>query len=362
MDLTSVISQMGILLALIALGYLAAKCGVFPEGTNKVLAQLVIVITNPATVLHSALASERALSNGEVLLLTAIALGGFALLIGLGQALPRLLRVPENDRGVYIFMLTFTNMGFMGFPVIRALYGEGAIFYASIFNLVFQFVVYTYGASLLANQRPVRRGQQVSNVGSNNGRPMTAPTGAAEGSGTGDPSPTGVTRTGGTSRAPSPTGGEGTKPVTWRVLFSPIILASLLGYVCYLTGFRAPEIVTQGLGMLGGVTSPVCMLVIGIALSRVPFKAVFTNWRLYLLYGLRMVVLPVGVYFLVRLFVDNPLMLGITVVLLGMPAATMSTILAAKYNKNQELAASGVFLSTLFSFVTIPLLMWVLFA
>lgn len=307
MDLSSVIAQMGILFAIIAIGYIAAKRGVFPEGTNRVLAELVIVVTNPCTILYSALSSDRALSNRAVLMLTVIAVLGFALLIGVGQILPRLLRAPKQDLDVYIFMFTFTNMGFMGFPVIRALYGDGAIFYASIFNLVFQFVVYTYGASLLA--------------------PKT-----------------------------------GRKRFSWKVLFSPIILASVFGYVCYLTGLHLPEPVTQGLGMVSGVTSPVCMLVIGIALASVPLGKVFTNWRLYVGCFVRMILLPVCVYFALRGLIDNPLMLGIPVVMLGMPVATLSTIFCARYEKNQDLAASGVFLSTLFSFVTIPLLMWVLFS
>lgn len=307
MDLSSVISQMGILLAIITIGYAAGKARVFPEGAERVLAQLVIVVTNPCTILSAALGSERALSNGAVLLLTAIALGGFALSVGLGQALPRLLRVPRGDFGVYAFMATFSNMGFMGFPVVRALYGEGAVFYAAIFNLVFQLVVYTYGAALLAPK-------------------------------------------------------QGRERVSWKLLLSPIILASVLAYVCYLTGWRAPKPVTDGLGMLGSVTSPVSMLVIGIALSRVPIQSAFTNWRLWVIALVRLLVLPTAVFFALRPLVTNDLMLGITVVILGMPVATLSTLLSAKYGRDQSLAAAGVFLSTLLSFATIPLLMWLLFA
>ena len=307
MDLSSVISQMGILLAIIALGYAAAKSGALPAQTNRVLAQLVILITNPCTVLSAALSGERALSNGEVLGLTAVAAAGFAVMIGVGQALPRLLRAPAGDRNVYFFMATFSNMGFMGFPVVRALYGEGAVFYAAIFNLVFQFVVYTYGVWLL------------------NGN------------------------------------GTAKKKDLWKTFVSPIILASVLAYVCYLTGWRAPAVVADGLRMVGAVTSPVSMLVIGIALARVPLRRLFTNWRIYVLCAVRLVLLPVAVFFLARLVVHNPLMLGITVVMLGMPIATLSTLLTEKYGGNAELAASGVFLSTLLSFATIPLLMWIMF-
>lgn len=297
---------MGILLAIVAVGFAAAKCRVFPEGTNKVLAQLVIVVTNPCTVLYSVLGSERILSNQEVFLLTGIALGVFAVLIFLGRLLPRVLRSPEKDRNVYRFMCTFANMGFMGFPVIKALYGDGAVFYASIFNLVFQFVVYTYGVALLAPKDSKDR-------------------------------------------------------FSWKTLVSPIIIASVLAYIFYLTDFEAPKTVTDGLGMLGNVTSPVAMLVIGIALSKVSLKEVFGNWRLYILNVIRLLALPLLAYFILRNFSTDPIMLGIPVVMLGMPVATLTTLMSAKYGGNERLAASGVFMSTLFSFITIPLLMWVLF-
>lgn len=306
-DILSVISQMGILLAIVAVGFAAAKCRVFPEGTNKVLAQLVIVVTNPCTVLHSVLGSDRILSNNEVFLLTGIALCVFAVLIFLGRLLPRVLHCPEKDINVYRFMMTFANMGFMGFPVIKALYGDGAVFYASIFNLVFQFVVYTYGVALLAPKDSKNR-------------------------------------------------------FSWKTLVSPIIIASVLAYIFYLTDFEAPKIITDGLGMLGNVTSPVAMLVIGIALSKVSFKEVFLNWRLYVINVVRLLALPLLAYLILRNFSTDPIMLGIPVVMLGMPVATLTTLMSAKYGGNEKLAASGVFMSTLFSFITIPLLMFVLFS
>lgn len=306
-DILSVISQMAILLAIIAVGFAAAKCKVFPEGTNKVLAQLVIVVTNPCIVLHSVLGSDRILTNSEVLLLTAIALGVFAVLIALGRLLPKLLRCPKKDIDLYRFMITFANMGFMGFPVVKALYGDGAVFYASIFNLVFQFVVYTYGVALLAPKDSKDR-------------------------------------------------------FSWKTLVSPIIIASVLAYIFYLTDFEAPKVIVDGLGMLGNVTSPVAMLVLGIALSKVSVKEVFGNWRLYVLNFVRLLVLPVCAYFILRNISTDIVMLGIPVVMLGMPMATLTTLMSAKYGGNERLAASGVFISTLMSFITIPLLMWVLFA
>ena len=305
-DLSSVISQMAILFLIVAVGYVAAKLGVFPANTNRVLSQLVVCVTNPCMVLHSVLGSQRQLTNREVLLLTAIAVASYAVLIALAQVLPRLLRCPKEDMGLYRFMTVFANLGFLGFPVVAALFGENAVFYAAIFNLVFQLLLNTYGVSLL-------------------------------------------------------TSGEGKPGFQPKMLLSPLIVASVLAYVCYLTDFRTPALVTDAMGMLGKVTSPVCMLVIGVTLAGVPLSSAFTNWRLYVLSFVRLLVLPVGAWLLLRPFVTNPLMLGITVVMMGMPIAAMSSIMTAKYGGNQQLAASGVFLSTLLSAFTIPFLMWVLF-
>lgn len=306
LELGPVIQQLGILFLIIGIGYAAAKCRVFPQGTNRVLAQLVINVTNPATVLYSVLGAERGLSNREVYLLTAIAVGYFVVVVLLGLILPRLLRCREEERRLYAFMATFSNMGFLGFPVISAVYGPNAVFYASIFNLIFQLVVYTYGVSLM--------------------------------------------------------NGKNSKlQLSWKTFFSPMIICSVIAYVCYLTNAAAPEIVVKTIGMLSNVTSPVCMLVIGIALANVPVGKVFTNWRLYVINAIRLLALPVLVWLVLRPFHMNPLILGVTVVISAMPVATMTTLFAAKYGKNEELAASGVFLSTLMSLGTIPLLMWLLF-
>ncbi len=306
MNFSAVIQQMGVLFLIIGLGYAAAKAKLFPANTNRSLAQLVIYITNPCTVLYSVLGSERGLSNNQVYLLTGIAVVFFAVVIAAGLILPRFLRCEREKRGMYAFMVTFSNMGFLGFPVVNALFGADAVFYASIFNLIFQLVVYTYGVWLVS-------------------------------------------------------GAEGGFRLHWKTFCSPIILASVAAYIFYLTDLKAPAFVVKTLSMLAGVTSPVCMLVIGIALAAVPLGRVFKNWRIYVISFVKLLGLPLLAYALLSPFVSHPLILGITVVIAAMPVATMSTLLASKYGADEELAASGVFLSTLMSVVTIPVLMWVLF-
>ena len=307
MSLSSLLPAMAVLFLIIAVGYAAGKLRIFPDNAAQTLAQLVINVTNPCMVLYAVLGTERLLSSGEVFLLTGIALGLFALLIPLGILLSGLLRCPKEERNVYRFFCTMRNLGFLGFPVVSALYGPNAVFYASIFNLVMQLVTYTYGEALF---RP----------------------------------------------------GFSRRSISWKSFCTPMILASLLAYVLYFTDFRAPEILVSVIGSLSGVTSPLAMLVIGITLSKVPLRRVFTNWRLYAHELIRLALVPLALWALLRGFVGNPLILGVAVVMCAMPAGTTTALFAARYRVQEELAASAVFLSTLLSLATIPLLMWALFA
>lgn len=305
-DISTIFMQILLLFSVIALGYIAAKCHVLNADSNRHLSNLVICITNPCSILYAVLHGKNTLTNQEVLLLTAIAVGAYGLLILLAHFVPRLLHVTGSDAGVYRFMFVFSNVGFFGFPVVKAVFGSGAVFYAAIFNLVFQFLAYTYGV------------KQISS------RPEDA-------------------------------------RLRLKTFCKPILIASLLAYVFYLTKFKAPSFVVRVLGFVDQVTSPVCMIVIGCALAAVPVRRVFTNWRLYPILAVKQIAIPLLCYWALAPFVENQLILGITVIMMSMPIAAMTSLFCSKYNNNQELAASGVFMSTLFAIAAIPLMMWLLF-
>ncbi len=303
MDIASIFAQMLILFLTIGVGYTAAKCKLLGPDFNRQLSNLVIYFTSPALVLYSVIGTERVLSNQQVLLLTGISLLSYALLIVIAQVLPKLLRVPREQVGIYRFMTIFSNVGFMGFPVVQAIFGADAVFYAAIFQIPFNILSFTYGLYLIA--------------GKGKFRPLQ--------------------------------------------LCNPTIIATLLAYVLYLVGFQAPAVLVDLCDFIGQVTSPAAMIILGAALAAVPLRSVFTDLRCYLLSIIKLLVIPVALYLLLRPFVHNELILGITVVIMAMPVATNTTMLCAQYGGDSVTAAKGVFLSTLLSVATIPFLMWVLF-
>ena len=150
-------------------------------------------------------------------------------------------------------------------------------------------------------------------------------------------------------------------PIRPKQFFTPMVIATALAYVLYLVGWQAPQVLVDFTGFLGSITSPGAMIILGVSLASVPLKSLFTEWRVYVLSALKLLILPVAVFFALKGVVTNELMLGITVIIMAMPVATNTTMLCAQYDGDSVTAAKGVFLSTLLSVGTIPLLMWLLF-
>ena len=306
MNMEALSEQMILLFVLILIAYIASKVKLLPANANKVLADLVVNITNPATILYAVATSSHALSNGAVLsilAITTLTLGGQILF---AHTYTRVLRLERRPAGVYRFMLVFSNCGFLGYPVVRALFGADAVFVASMYNLIFQILSFTYG---------------VRQVG-------------------GDPS----------AREFSP-----------KMFMTPMVITSVLALILYLLNVPFHPMVVETLSLLDRITSPASMLVIGCALAAYPLKTIFGRWHVYLFCVMRLIVIPVIVWAVLRLFITDPLILGVMVVLSAMPAATNTVLLCAKYNGDESTAASGLFVSTLLSLLTMPVLLRILF-
>ena len=98
------------------------------------------------------------------------------------------------------------------------------------------------------------------------------------------------------------------------------------------------------------------MLLIGAGLSVMPIKEIFTEVRLYPFAFIKQVVLPLCTFYLFGLIIKDPTLLGIFTVIVAMPVANISVMFANQYGGNANMASKGVFITTMCSFATIPLL------
>ena len=295
------------LFLLLIVGFAARRLRAVPEEAQTVLTKLIVNITMPAMVLNSVLSNDNLPGPGTILELLGVSLVFYGVSILLAFALVWLLRVKAEERGVYACMLIFTNSGFIGYPVVRAIFGETAVFYTAVFTIPFNAILFTLGAWLLSRDA-VHRGVSTNHRFSG------------------------------------------------KDLISPALIACLMAVVIALAGFKAPQFLTDCVGMLGDITTPGSLLVIGIMIARHPLKQMLGSPRLYLMTALRLVVLPVVIFLLFGLVVHDELILGITIVMAGLPCATVIPMLCGEYGGDETVAVQGIFITTVLSIVTIPLL------
>ena len=293
------LKQMLILFFFMIIGYLMGKKKIIDEKVSGSLSWMIVNITNPALILSGGISAE--VDRDELLKTFALAAGMFALLILFSEIITPLFRFEKKEAGVYKALMVFSNMGFMGFPIISALYGEEALVYASVFLLPFNVLVYTYGVFCISGHRmDVRRAaREFCNIGT---------------------------------------------------------CAGVVALILAVSRFRLPDIVNQTIEMLSDLTAPLCMMVIGTAFLNIRFKDVFCNLKLMLFSVIRLLIIPLAGMMVIRLVTSDPVLQGICFIILASPAGSMIAMLAQQNNGNYLIASEGAAVTTLFSVVTMPLL------
>jgi hypothetical protein len=142
----------------------------------------------------------------------------------------------------------------------------------------------------------------------------------------------------------------------WKLLVSPSMVASALALVLALTNVQFPSLICDTVDFIGQITTPTALLIIGSTIAGIPLKGIAGGPRVWITAVVRLLVSPVLLWLILRGWVNNSLILGVAVVMQGMPVAANCTMLALQYDGDTTTASQGVFLTTLCSVVTIPLL------
>jgi len=304
MDMGSIINQMAVLFLILAVGYFAARIGILNEDANKAVTRLVTNIVMPCLIFDSMLGSGLEISGKDAFTFLFLAAASFVIILGVAFAAPFILRVPKKDAGVYRFLVAFSNVGFVGYPVSQAVFGEKSLFYVALYCIIFNLWCFSLGVAFLS--------------------------------------------------------GGGGKIDFKRVLLNPILIVTGVSFVLFLLHVKLPTPILDTFDTIGQIAVPAGMLLVGSALGQIPVKSVFTEWRLYPASLLRLIVTPVLTWLLFSLFVEDKIVLGILTVMSSLPVATLCTLLSIQYGADDVLASKSVFISTVLSMVTIPCLIYVL--
>lgn len=304
------------LFAIVVVGYIAGKWGYMGGTFDKKLSKVVIDITCPALILSSAMTGELP-DRRYILPLLGISVLTYLLLTGVALLLPRFLTKKKDDEGVIGFAMMFGNVGFMGYPIVASIFGHEAVFYAAVLNVVNTFTVFTIGTMLIVgkNQESTVEEKEMSR-----------------------------------------------KKMLRKVLYStPMLSAYLTMLIVALEIKDIPEFISQPLTMIGNITVPAALLIIGSSMSQLPLRALLGNGTIYATTLMRLAILPVGIHYLMTLLGFSSFVVGINTVVIAMPVATYGTILCLRHGKDTTLITEVTFITTLLAMISIPLLVtWLL--
>ena len=301
MNLSVVFAKMAMLVLIMLLGYLCARIGITGPEFNKRVTPLVMNVLLTATILNSVL-SVPDFTGRDIVDYVLVLTAATVLQIAAAWFLPRLLRTRGEDVGATRLVTAFGNVGFVGLPVVAAIFGDEMVFFASLTNIPFNLD--SIGAAQLS-------------------------------------------------------GGAGAR-FDWRKVLNMPVIATLLSVVLLLSRIHVPAVIADTISTLAGATIPLSMLIIGTSLGAISVRAALADWRVYVVSAVRLLVCPLLTWLVLRPFVSGAL-LGIPVLLAACPSAMVVTALCLQYDRSDAFASKCIFLSTILSAVTIPLLIWLLF-
>lgn len=328
MSITVVLQQMVMIFILIAIGILLYKKEMLSEVTAKQISGIIVNVTNPALLICSAFQDGPKVSLKELGFALGIYLIVYTVLIVVSFLVPRILRVPGMYHYAYQLLTIFGNVGFIGIPLASAVLGTQSLIFVSIYNLIFNILIYTFGISVLHRAEEMQ--MQISASKSTQSPDL--------------PRKSNLSQDATAHNAPS----------RWKKLINAGTISAAATIIFYLGDFHVPVIVSSTLTYMGQATTLLSMLVLGVSVAQMAPKDFFSHPKLYGFTLLRQILVPIGCIVLFRPLIQNPLILNTMALMLAVPAANMPLMLSKQLHVETDTISQGIILTTILSLGTIP--------
>jgi len=296
-----IIERIGVLFIALAAGLYARRRGFLDAGSTKKFSEILLNVTQPLLTIVSfqiAFSSQRILTGLGII---AVSVGVHLLAAALGRLaflkLPRL-----RTRNIFEMVVIFSNCSYIGYPILKLVFGdEVGIFYGAFYTIFFNVFIWTYGIILL------HRGEDET--------PKLRPR---------------------------------------NIYLNVGVVSTVIGIIVFAARIRLPGVIFDSMTMIGNMTFPLAMMIVGSLMAYLPFGKIFRDPKMYFLLLVRLIAQPaivLGLCLLLRL----PRTLSyIAVLMSALPAGAMNSIFAETHGADAELAAASVGITTLFSVLTVP--------
>ena len=308
MNFTALLTIIATLFLLMACGFFARKKGIIDDVASKRLSTLIIKIGQPMMIISALTEAEFSYENlGDGFLYIGIGIIFHAVMGGLAFFLCKGFK-DLDERKITEFSLMFVNGGFIGFPILEALFGAKGLFLAAFFNISFHLFIWSWGVAILARKR--------SDI-----------------------------------------------KLTVRKIFINLgSIPCLIGVLIYMLvipfpGFVLPAFLSKFFLYLSNLCTPISVLITGALLATRTPKQIFGSGKIYYFSLMKLIVLPLIVCIICKLIrLPQDMILFVTVEA-ALPAASSITMFSEIYGLNSGYASQTVGTSSLLSVGTLPLVL-----
>ena len=289
-------TQIIILMLLISVGYLCGRFKMFDDNSISALSEFALVFVSPCAIFESFLRDYNQSMLFGIALVFVITILVHTVSILLSKAI---IRGNDSTSRVLRYGVVFGNCGYMGLPLQQMLVGSMGVFYGAVYIGSYNLIQWTYGIIFISGDR---------------------------------------------------------KNISLKKLINPNLIAVFLGIIFFLFSIPVPYIIKEPISYLAALNVPIPMAVIGYYLSQADLINIWKKIDYYKVCALRLVIIPLALIGILRAVNIDPEIALSCVISTGVPVAAATTMLSVLYKQDSETAANLVSISTVFSIITLPIM------
>ena len=290
--------QVAILYVMIAVGFICDKAGLFTEKTARKLVNLLIYFITVCMLIKSFVGIEL---NDETLskFLISMLLGFSLHFIAIALNVP-FFRKKNDERPIFKYACIYGNVGFMALPLAQAVLGDEGVFYCASGVIAFNVITFIHGVSLMSREKE--------------------------------------------------------KLNVKKLVFNPGVISVIIGLPLFLLQVKLPVVISKPLEYFSSINTPLAMLIFGTYLSNTKLGTIFTDKRIYLVAAFKLILMPLACIGIFRLCGITGTLLTAFAITACVPSANNTFMFATKYERDTGLASRTVALVSLFSIITMPVI------
>ena len=295
-----VLQQMAVIAILVSIGFLLCRKGVLDKNTTPKISKIVVDICNPAVIVATVLSGNITVTHREFLIGLATGAALYLTFCILGILIPIILRIPKDEKKFYELMTVYTNVGFLGIPVAKAILPENAMIYVIICNVAYSLLFYTHGIMRLS---------------------------------------------------------RGKSKMSLTKILNPGVIMAVFALFIFWFDISLPPILTNSFTYIGNPTVFLSMILLGGAVAESNFINDVRDLKLWIFILIRMVAVPLAVVIILKSAGVPSEMMKTFCLMSAVPVGNLPLIQAQKSGERTDILSKGIIVTTVFSFLSITVFM-----